>query len=158
MEPRPLGEPAVKLLPTLSGITLSGTPVHVPAGLPPGKMALVFGFQHGARRDVGAWKHALAEAGVTFLSVPIASENQPPSALEGVAHAMRAHVPAAAWDGVLQIHAGGPALLQAFGWAADLDAKVVVTDSTGVVFASHGEGPFTPSALHAVLNALKSNG
>lgn len=118
-------------------------------------MVLVFGFQHGARRDVGTWKRALAEAGADFLSVPIASENQPADALESVAHAMRAHVPAAAWDGVLQVHEGGPALLQTFGWSADFDAKVLVTDRTGAVFASHGVGPFTPTALQAMLDALR---
>jgi len=145
----------MKLLPPLRGFRLSGTAVEIPSGLPPGKTVLVFGFQHGARRDVGVWKRALTEAGADFLSVPIASQDQPASALESVAHAMRAHVPAAAWDGVLQIHEGGPALLRIFGWSPDLDAKVLVTDRTGVVFASHGEGPFTSSALQAVLDALR---
>ena len=145
----------MKLLPPLRGFKLSGIAVEIPSGLPSGKTALIFGFQHGARRDVGVWKRALAEAGADFLSVPIASNDQPASALESVALAMRAHVPAASWNGVLQIHEGGPALLQAFGWSADLDAKVLVTDSTGMVFASHGEGPFTLSALQAVLGALR---
>ncbi len=141
-------------LPHLFGTTLSGQPRQYPADLPEKPVALIFGFAHAARGDVGLWKDALADRGLSFLSLPTTVDDVQPHALTSIAEAMRAHVPAEAWDGIVQVHRGGGALLDALGWRHDLHAKVLVTDRRGDVLASHGHGAFNDEALAVVAHAL----
>ncbi len=138
-------------LPDLEGMTLSGRRVRFPQDLPAEGLVLVVGFTHAARHDVGAWKVALAAAEQAYLSLPTSAVDTVPERLEGVAEAMRVHVPSKAWDQVLQIHRGGPTLLAAFGWEPDVCAKVLRVASDGTVRAHHGHGGFTPEALERLL-------
>jgi hypothetical protein len=140
-----------ELLPDLEGTTLSGRPVHFPQDLPKSGPVLVIGFTHAARHDVGAWKAALAGAGIPFLSLPTAATDTPAESMESVASAMRAHVPCAGWDQVIQIHRGGQAMKQRFGWQADVFAKVLRVTGEGEVLARHDEGPFSRDAFSAFL-------
>jgi len=141
-------------LPHLSGTTLSGLPRQFPADLPEAPVALVFGFAHAARGDVGLWKGALEDLGLPYLSLPTTVDDVQPQALDSIAEAMRAHVPAAAWDGIVQVHRGGGALLEALGWRPDLHAKILVTGRTGTVLAAHGHGAFSDEAFRAIARAL----
>ena len=138
-------------LPSLEGTTLSGRTVGFPADLPETGLVLVIGFTHAARHDVGAWKAALAERGIPFLSLPTAATDTDAGAMESVAQAMRAHVPRAGWDHVVQIHRGGEALRRQFGWQADVFAKVARVGRGGLVLSCHGSGPFTEAAISAFL-------
>ena len=139
------------LLPPLEGTTLSGHTLHFPDDLPAAGLTLVIGFTHGARHDVGAWKVALTERGIPFLSLPSAAVDTTVEAMAGVAEAMRAHVPSGVWDQVVQIHRGGEALKKAFGWQADVFAKLVRVAGGGEVLARHDAGPFSGDALAAFL-------
>ena len=138
-------------LPPLEGTTLSGRTLRFPEDLPEAGLVLVIGFTHGARHDVGAWKVALAERGIPFLSLPTAAMDTAAEAMEGVAVAMRAHVPQGVWDQVVQIHRGGVALRQTFGWGADGFAKLLRVSGDGAVMARHDAGPFSSQALTAFL-------
>lgn len=138
-------------LPDLEGTTLSGRRVRFPQELPAEGLVLVIGFTHAARHDVGAWKVALATTEQPYLSLPTSAVDTVPERLEGVAEAMRAHVPSAVWPQVLQIHRGGPALLGAFGWEPDAGAKVLWVSREGDVRARHDHGGFSPEALERLL-------
>lgn len=138
-------------LPHLEGVTLEGRTVRLPEHLPAHQLVLIIGFTHEARSDVGAWKQALAARQVPFLSLPMASVDLPAIAMEGVANAMRTHVPREAWAGILQVHLGGPALKATFGWQADDFAKVIRVSPGGLVLSSHDSGAFTESALDGLL-------
>ncbi len=138
-------------LPVLEGITLSGRAVCLPRDLPEVPLVLVVGFTHGARHDVGAWKAALAGRGIPFLSLPTAATDLDTGDMAGVAQAMRAHVPMEGWDQVVQIHRGGPALQQTFGWPADVFAKLARVMPNGDVVSRHDAGPFTEQAFLAFL-------
>jgi len=139
------------LLPNLEGTTLSGRRIEFPRDLPETGLLLVIGFTHAARHDVGAWKAALATQGLPVLSLPTAALDAGAEDLEGVASAMRAHVPQGAWEQVIQVHRGGAALREAYGWQADACAKVLRVTGVGMVLARHDTGPFTPLALSAIL-------
>lgn len=138
-------------LPSMEGTSLSGRRVRFPEDLPDVGIVLVIGFAHGARHDVGAWKAALAVRGVAFLSLPTAARDSTPEAMTGVAEAMRAHVPSGTWEQVVQIHRGGEALQLAFGWQADVFAKLLRVTREGDVLSRHDEGPFSEEALAAFL-------
>ncbi len=138
-------------LPSLEGTTLSGRTVCLPAEVPEAGLVLVIGFTHAARHDVGAWKAALTERGIPFLSLPTAALDQDAVDMAGVAQAMRAHVPRQVWDEVIQIHRGGEALRRQFGWQADVFAKVVRVGRGGAVLSCHGSGPLTEAAISALL-------
>lgn len=138
----------------LYGTTLSGQPRQFPADLPEKPVALILGFAHAAREDVGRWKAALEALGLPYLSLPATVDDVQPHALDSIAEAMRAHVPRDGWDGIIQVHRGGGSLLEALGWRHDLHAKVLVTDRSGHVLASHGHGPFSDEALAVVAYAL----
>ncbi len=138
-------------LPTLEGTTLSGHSIRFPRDLPEAGVVLIIGFTHGARHDVGAWKAALAGAGIPFLSLPTAATDTPAASMESVAMAMRAHVPSTLWDQVVQIHRGGEALKQRFGWQADVFAKLVRVTGAGAVDARHDAGSFSEAAFRALL-------
>lgn len=138
-------------LPALEGTTLSGHSVRFPEDLPEAGLTLVVGFTHGARHDVGAWKAALTERGISFLSLPTAALDTSPESMAGVAEAMRAHVPKGVWRQVVQIHRGGEALRQAFGWGADGFAKLVRVEGNGTVLARHDAGSFSTASLAAFL-------
>ncbi len=138
-------------LPSLEGTTLSGRIVRFPADLPEAGLVLVIGFAHAARHDVGAWKAALTERGIPFLSLPTAAMDQEAVDMAAVAQAMRAHVPRPAWEQVVQIHRGGEALRRQFGWQADVFAKVVRVGCDGAVLSCHGSGPMTEAAISALL-------
>lgn len=138
-------------LPSLEGTTLSGRRVRFPEDLPGADTVLVIGFTHGARHDVGAWKAALAARGIPFLSLPTAETDTAPESMAGVAEAMRAHVPSGAWSQVVQVHRGGEALKKAFGWQADVFAKLLRVAREGDVLARHDAGPFNAEALAAFL-------
>lgn len=138
-------------LPPLEGTTLSGRRVQVPQDLPGTGLVLIIGFTHGARHEVGAWKAALAERGIALLSLPTAARDTAPESMASVAEAMRAHVPSSAWDQVVQIHRGGEALQRAFGWQADVFAKLLRVTREGDVLSRHDEGPFSRDALAAFL-------
>ena len=138
-------------LPPLEGTTLSGRRVHFPSELPDHPLTLVVGFTHGSRQDVGAWKAALAERGLPYLSLPTAETDQAAEAMAAVAQAMRVHVPREAWEQVVQIHKGGVALRQVFGWEIDVFAKLVRVACDGEVRSRHDAGPFTDQALAAFL-------
>jgi len=116
----------------------------------------VVGFTHGARHDVGAWKAALAERGISFLSLPTAARDTTPESMAGVAEAMRAHVPSGVWEQVVQIHRGGEALCQAFGWEGDGFAKLVRVTGEGAVVVRHDAGPFSNAALAAFLETPRA--
>jgi hypothetical protein len=139
------------LLPTLEGTTLSGRRIYFPQDLPASGLILVIGFTHDARHDVGAWKFALAGRGVPFLSLPTAAVDTLAEQLEGVARAMRKHVPSPAWDQVVQIHSGGEALRRVYSWQVDVFAKVLRVTGEGEVLARHDEGPFSDAAAAAIL-------
>lgn len=141
----------VNLLPTLEGTTLSGHSIRFPRDLPEAGLVLIIGFTHGARHDVGAWKTALGGAGIPFLSLPTAATDTTAASMEAVAMAMRAHVPTTVWDQVVQIHQGGEALKQRFGWQADVFAKVVRVTGAGEVVVRHDAGPFGEDAFRAFL-------
>jgi len=138
-------------LPPLEGTTLSGRSLRLPGDFPGTDVVLVIGFAHGARHDVGAWKAALAERGIPFLSLPTAERDTAPESMAGVAEAMREHVPSGAWDQVVQVHRGGEALMKAFGWQADVFAKLLRVTREGDVLARHDAGPFSGDALAAFL-------
>ena len=138
-------------LPTLEGTTLAGRRLEFPRDLPETGLVLLIGFTHAARHDVGAWKAALSAQGLPFLSLPTAALDAVAEDLEGVAGAMRVHVPQEAWEQVVQVHRGGAALREAFGWQADACAKVLRVTGEGAVLARHDTGPFTPEALSAIL-------
>ena len=138
-------------LPSLEGTTLSGRTIRFPADLPEPGLVLVIGFTHAARHDVGAWKKALAERGIPFLSLPTSAMDTAAAEMETVAQAMRAHVPREAWDQVIQIHRGGEALRRQFGWQVDVFAKAVRVGGSGVVLSCHGSGPFTAAEISAFL-------
>lgn len=141
----------IDVLPPLEGVTLSGRLKRFPEDLPGSGVILVVGFSHGARHDVGAWKRALAERGLPFLSLPTSVLNLPFEEMEAVAQAMWNQVPAEAWEEVVQIHHGGEALLSQFGWKADAFAKLLRVTQDGRVTARHDEGPFSPEALATFL-------
>ncbi|MDP1830884.1 MAG: hypothetical protein Q8K67_02410 [Geothrix sp.] len=136
-------------LPDLEGTTLSGRLMRLPQDLPAHTLVLVMGFTHGARHDVSAWKAALAERGIPFLSLPTAATDLAASDMVEVAGAMRAHVSREAWDQVVQIHRGGEVLRREFGWKVDVFAKVLRVAPGGGVVARHDSGPFTPGAFSA---------
>ncbi|MFN7958807.1 MAG: hypothetical protein U0P46_10880 [Holophagaceae bacterium] len=138
-------------LPPLEGTTLSGRRVRFPEDLPDVGTVLVIGFAHGARHDVSAWKSALTARGIAFLSLPTAERDTTPESMASVGEAMRAHVPGEAWEQVVQIHGGGEALKQAFGWQADVFAKLLRVTREGGVRSRHDEGPFSEEALAAFL-------
>ncbi|MBK8789564.1 MAG: hypothetical protein IPO28_05140 [Holophagaceae bacterium] len=138
-------------LPPLEGTTLSGSSVRFPEDLPGAGLVLVIGFAHDARHDVGAWKAALAERCIPFLSLPTAARDTTPESMAGVAEAMRAHVPSGVWEQVVQIHRGGEALKKAFGWQTDVFAKLLRVTGEGEVLARHDVGPFSGDALAAFL-------
>jgi len=138
-------------LPDLEGTTLSGRLIRFPRDLPGAGLVLIIGFTHGARQDVGAWKAALAGTELPFLSLPTAATDTTAASMEAVAMAMRAHVPTTVWDQVAQIHRGGEALKQRFGWQADVFAKVVRVTGAGEVVVRHDAGPFGEGALRAFL-------
>ncbi len=143
------------LLPTLEGLTLGGRAMRLPQDLPPRPVALVLGFAHEARMDVAAWKKALATEGLPFLSVPVAPMELTPQDMAPTAAAMRAHVPDADWENIVQVHQGGPGLLEAMGWTAEPRAKVIVTDRAGSLLAVHGDGPFSEAAFQRLRTALR---
>lgn len=147
---------ATPVLPPLEGTTLSGRVMRLPEDLPEGGLLLLFGLTHAARHDVGAWKAALTKRGMPFLSLPTAMEDLPAELLASVAAAMRVQVPPPGWDGVLQIHRGGPALRAAFGWEPDAFAKVLRTGPGGRVLGRHDGGPFSEAALDRILRAVLS--
>ena len=132
-------------IPTLLGTTLSGRAMRFPDDLPLTPIALIFGFDHEARHDVGAWKRFFTELGIDFLSVPTTPIYIPAEALSGTARAMKTHTSPAAWDSIVQVHKGGAELLSAFRWHADHHAKVLLLVG-GKVLASHGSGRFTEAA------------
>ena len=138
-------------LPNLEGTTLSGRRIEFPRDLPETGLTLVIGFTHAARHDVGAWKAALSAKGLPFLSLPTSALDAVAEDLKGVADAMRAHVPGGAWEQVVQVHRGGAALLEAFGWQADACAKALRVTGEGAVLARHDSGTFTSGALAAFL-------
>ncbi|MFN8011306.1 MAG: hypothetical protein U0P81_07865 [Holophagaceae bacterium] len=141
-------------LPHTFGITLSGQPRQFPADLPETPVALVFGFAHEARHDVARWKRELEAHALPHLSLPATVDDVPAHALAGIAEAMKAHVPAEAWDGIVQIHRGAGTLMEVLGWRRDLHAKVLVTDRGGGILASHGSGAFCDEAFRMVARAL----
>lgn len=116
-------------------------------------VALIVGLSHEARRDVGQWKRALDAAGVPWLSLAVAPEDIPIEAMAPIVEAMRAKVPESLWSHIVQIHAGGPGLLKAFGWSADDHAKVLLLESDGTVLFAHG-GPFSEDAEQALVAAF----
>ncbi|MCE1205618.1 MAG: hypothetical protein LWW79_13550 [Holophagaceae bacterium] len=138
-------------LPLLEGTTLSGRSFRFPEDLPGAGLVLVIGYTHGARHDVGAWKAALTARGIGFLSLPTAERDTTPESMASVGEAMRAHVPGGAWDQVVQVHRGGEALKQTFGWQADVFAKLLRVSGEGEVLSRHDEGPFCEEALAAFL-------
>jgi hypothetical protein len=138
-------------LPHLEGTTLAGRRVRFPQELPTSGLILVIAFTYAARHDVGAWKTALTGRGVPFLSLPTAAMDTEVEALNSVAEAMRAHVPAGAWDQVVQIHSGGEALSRVYLWQVDVFAKVLRVTGEGEVLARHDAGPFSGAALAAIL-------
>ncbi len=141
-------------LPPLRGTSLAGRLVHLPQDLPETPVALLLGFAHESRHDLGRWKRALDGHGLPWLSLPATVEDVPAHALVGVAEAMKAHVPQEAWDSIVQVNHGGGALMEAMGWRHDPHAKVLVTDRSGHVLASHGDGEFSDEALAVVVFAL----
>lgn len=141
-------------LPHLFGTSLSGKAWRYPLDLPDRPVALVFGFAHEARGDVGRWKRALEARGLPWLSLPCTVDDVPPHALDAVADSMRAHVPEAERDRILLVHRGGGALMERLGWRHDAHAKVLVADVRGDLLASHGHGAFTDEALEVVAHAL----
>ena len=135
-------------LPSLLGTTLSGRPFRIPEDLPSTPVALIFGFDHEARHDVGAWKKFFTAQGIDFLSVPTTPKDFQVEALAGTARAMKAHLSPVAWESIVQVHKGGAELLSFFMWHPDHFAKVVlVTD--GKTKAFHGSGPFTEAAAES---------
>ena len=94
---------------------------------------------------------ALTARGIAFLSLPTAERDTTPESMASVGEAMRAHVPGEAWEQVVQIHGGGEALKQAFGWQADVFAKLLRVTREGGVRSRHDEGPFSDEALAAFL-------
>ena len=73
------------------------------------------------------------------------------ASMEGVASAMRAHVPREAWDQVVQIHWGGAVLQETFGWQTDFFANLLRVTHEGQVVARHDVGPFSVGALAVFL-------
>lgn len=138
-------------LPDLEGTTLSGHSIRFPRDLPEAGVVLIIGFTQAARHDVGAWKAALAEQGVPFLSLPTAATDARAEDMVGVAQAMRAHVSREAWGQVIQIHCGGEALMREYSWQADVFAKVLRVTGEGEVLARHNSGPFSGVAFSAFL-------
>lgn len=128
--------------------------MRLPEDLPESGLVLLFGFIHEARQDVGAWKRALTERSTPFLSLPTAADDLSAESMAPVAVAMRTHTPPAAWEGIVQIHQGGPALQKTFGWSPDAFAKVLRVGTGGEILGRHDVGPFSKAALDQVLGTL----
>ena len=135
-------------IPSLLGTTLSGHAFHIPEDLPSTPVALIFGFDHEARHDVGAWKRFFTEQGIDFISVPITPIYIPIEAMSGTARAMKARVSRMAWESIVQVHKGGAELLAFYKWHPDHNAKVLLMTG-GKVRASYGSGPFNASAAES---------
>ena len=141
-------------LPPLRGTSLAGRLRQFPQDLPDSPVALVFGFAHDARHDVQRWRRALDGHGLPWLSLPSTVEDVPARAMAGVAEAMKAHVPEAGWESIVQVNHGAGALMEAMGWRHDPNAKVLVTDRSGDILASHDHGEFNDEALRVIVFAL----
>lgn len=142
-------------LPSLLGTTLADQPFRIPEDLGAHPTFLVFGFAHEAREDVSAWKQALEAQNLPYLSVPTTAADLTEGALAPATAAMKAHIPAHLHSRIVQVHRGGPDLLQRLEWSADACAKVLVTDATGTIFAEHALGPFSENAFHELKEALE---
>jgi hypothetical protein len=140
-------------LPELRGRALDGQAMNLPADLPPMAVVLIVGLSHEARMDVGHWKRALDAAGVPWISLAVSPEEMPAEAMKPIAEAMRARLAESLWSHSVQIHSGGPKLLEAFGWEADPMAKVLLVESDGTVLFSHA-GPFSEAAEEALQEQL----
>ncbi len=140
-------------IPHLLGTTLSGRSYGIPGDLPPAPIALIFGFSHDARHDVAAWKAFFSSHGIAFLSLPTTPMDLPVEALATTAAAMKAHVPEQAWDSIIQMHSGGAALLEAFHWSPDSQAKVLLVEGTKIL-AQHGHGPWSEAAGSSFLTPV----
>ncbi len=141
------------LLPELRGRALDGQGMTLPAELPPMAVVLIVGLRHEARLDVGQWKRALDAAGVPWISLAVSPEELPAEAMTPIAEAMRARLAESLWSHTVQIHAGGPKLLETFGWVADEFAKVLLVENDGTVLFSHA-GPFSEAAEEALQEHL----
>lgn len=141
-------------LPELHGTSLAGAALVYPRDLPPMTTVMLFGFRHESRVDVQHWKRILDSAGIPWLSLPTLAAPLPEGALEGVAQAMRAHVPENFWSRTVQIHQGGVALLDAYEWHLDDHAKVLLVHPDGSVAWTHG-GPCSEEAWEALRMALE---
>jgi hypothetical protein len=141
------------MLPTLLGRALDGQVVSYPADLPAMAAVLIIGLRHDARLEVGQWKRVLDAAGVPWISLAVSPEELPPEAMTPIAEAMRSRLTESLWSHIVQVHSGGPALLQAFGWEVDEHAKVLLVEGDGTVLHAHG-GPLTEAAEQALMAAL----
>ncbi len=140
-------------LPDLLGTALDGASLRLPSDLPPMATVLLFGYQHEARQDVGAWKRALDAAGLPWMSLPVVQDGTDPASLAGVVQAMKHHAPERDWGHTVLVHEGGTALLMAFGWVPDATAKVLLVEADGTVLARHA-GPYSDAAVEALTSAL----
>lgn len=154
--------PLGKILPSVGGTALDGTPVRFPEDLRGNPALLLVAYRRGTQADIDRWM-AWAKAstpGLTFYEVPaIAGVVWRPMA-GWIDQGMRGGVPKESWSRVVTLYADAPALKDFLGDTGGYRTHAVLLDAQGKVvwFDAQGYSEGGAAALAAALAALEKRG
>jgi hypothetical protein len=131
--------------PAISGQTLSGHPVTLPAATAGHPAILFVGFSHSSQKAVEGWsRQVAAQLKTTHPEVErfdIAVIQDAPRLVRGmITHGMKGSVPASEHDHFLTVTQGEDELKKAVDFSASDDAYVILLDPTGkITWHTHGD-------------------
>lgn len=155
----PRRDPTGETFPSVTGSSLAGDPVALPAAGAGAPLLLLVGYDQDAQFDLDRWLFGLDQAGwrqKTF-EVPTLPGLLPRFFAGFIDGGMRRGIPSEDWASVVTVYGDGKAIAEFTGNADGLTGRVLLLDATGKVVFFHDRG-FSVGSLRALEAALAGLG
>lgn len=149
-EPIPNRDPTGEVFPSITGESLAGQPVELPADLAGQPAILIVGYLQEAQFDIDRWLMGLIQAGVAvpILEVPTIPGLVPTLASDWIDDGMRSGIPREDWAIVVTLYgAAAEPVADLTGTTNGRLARVILLDSSGRVAWFHDRGYSASRAL-----------
>lgn len=154
----PARNPAGEVFPSVSGESLDGKRVALPADLAGAPSLLLVAYKQKTQFDVDRWVLGILQAGldVRTLEVPTVKGWAPRLFAASIDDGMRSGIPRAEWGSVVTVY-GDASKIARFTGSEGRNARVLLLDGSGRVVFFHDEGysPATLLRLKAQIDRLR---
>jgi len=150
-------DPTGEIFPTVSGASLEGEAISLPAALAGEPALLLVGFVQDSQFDLDRWALGLWQSGATIraIEIPTIRGLVPRMISDRIDRGMRSGIPSEEWGSVVPVYRDAPEIVKFTGNENPLPGRILLLDAAGRVVFFHDRG-YSTNALARLLEVAAS--